>query len=108
MLNLTDSAVARIREVLNENEVPNPKLRIFVEGGGCSGFQYGFMIENETTDDDFNLKIDDIELLIDPVSAQYIDGISIDFKDDINGARFVMKNPNAQTTCGCGSSFSPY
>lgn len=108
MLNLTDSAVARIREVLSDNDVPNPKLRIFVEGGGCSGFQYGFMIENETTDDDFNFKIEDIELLVDPVSAQYIDGINIDFKDDLNGARFVMNNPNAQTTCGCGSSFSPY
>lgn len=108
MLNLTDSAVARIREVLSENEVPNLKLRIFVEGGGCSGFQYGFMIEEQVTDDDFNVDIQDITLLIDPVSAQYIDGITIDFKDDIEGARFVMKNPNAVTTCGCGSSFSPH
>lgn len=108
MLNLTDSAVARIREVLSENEVPNPKLRIFVEGGGCSGFQYGFMIEENDTEDDFVVDIQDISVLIDPVSMQYVDGITIDFKDDLNGARFVMNNPNAVTTCGCGSSFSPY
>jgi iron-sulfur cluster insertion protein len=108
MLNLTDSAVARIREVLNENEVFHPKLRIFVEGGGCSGFQYGFMIEENDTEGDFEFDFDDIKLCIDPVSAQYIEGITIDFKDDINGARFVMNNPNAVTTCGCGSSFSPY
>jgi iron-sulfur cluster insertion protein len=108
MLNLTDSAVARIREVLSGNQVPNPKLRIFVEGGGCSGFQYGFMIEEDNTDDDFVISVQDISVLVDPVSAQYVDGITIDFKDDLNGARFVMNNPNAVTTCGCGSSFSPY
>lgn len=108
MLTLTDSAVARIREVLSENEIPHPKLRIFVEGGGCSGFQYGFMIEEDSTEDDFNIDVQDISILVDPVSAQYVDGITIDFKDDLSGARFVMNNPQAVTTCGCGSSFSPY
>lgn len=107
MLNLTDSAVARIREVLSENEVPNLKLRIFVEGGGCSGFQYGFMIEENNSEDDFVIDIQDVKLLVDPVSAAYVEGITIDFKDDIAGSRFVMINPNA-TSCGCGSSFNPH
>ena len=108
MINLSETAIARIREVLSKESSPNPKLRIYVEGGGCSGFQYGFMIENENSGDDFDYKIEDIELLVDPVSAQYIDGISIDFKDDLGGARFVMSNPNAKASCGCGSSFVPY
>lgn len=107
MLNLTPSAIERIKEVL-EQESPNSKLRVFVEGGGCSGFQYGFMVEEADTEGDFEFDFENVKLLIDPVSAQYIEGITIDFKDDIEGARFVMKNPNAVTTCGCGSSFSPY
>lgn len=107
MLTLTDSAVARIREVLSKNEVPNPKLRIFIEGGGCSGFQYGFMVEENNSDDDFIIDVQDVQLLVDPVSAAYVEGITIDFKDDIAGSRFVMNNPNA-TSCGCGSSFNPY
>jgi iron-sulfur cluster insertion protein len=108
MLNLTTSAVSKLKEILKTEEYNNPKLRIFVEGGGCSGFQYGFMIEEENTGEDFNISVDDVEVLIDPISAQYIDGITIDFKDDLEGARFIMSNPNAKTTCGCGSSFSPY
>ena len=108
MLNLTESASSKIKEILKSETSVKPKLRIFVEGGGCSGFQYGFVIEEEDTGDDFNININDIEVLIDPVSAQYIDGITVDFKDDLEGARFVMSNPNAKTTCGCGSSFSPY
>ena len=108
MLNLTDSAITKIKEILSGETCSKPKLRIFVEGGGCSGFQYGFMIEEEDSGEDFNININDIEVLIDPVSAQYIDGIIVDFKDDLEGARFTMNNPNAKTTCGCGSSFSPY
>lgn len=109
MLNLTESAVERIKEVLSEQDLSDAKLRVFVEGGGCSGFQYGFIIEDNPTDgSDFEFDYNDVKLLVDPVSAQYIDGITIDFKDDIEGARFVMSNPNAKTTCGCGSSFSPY
>ena len=108
MLNLTESATTKIKEILSAETGDNPKLRIFVEGGGCSGFQYGFMIEQEDTGEDFNININDVEVLIDPVSAQYIDGITVDFRDDLEGARFVMSNPNAKTTCGCGSSFSPY
>ena len=108
MLNLTESATTKIKEILSAETGDNPKLRIFVEGGGCSGFQYGFMIEQEDSGEDFNININDVEVLIDPVSAQYIDGITVDFRDDLEGARFVMSNPNAKTTCGCGSSFSPY
>jgi len=108
MLNLTDAAIIKIREILKNESSNNPKLRIFVEGGGCSGFQYGFSIEEVDTGEDFNINIDDIEVLIDPISAQYVDGITVDFKDDLEGARFTMSNPNAKTTCGCGSSFSPY
>ena len=109
MLNLTESAVIRIKEVLSQQDLSDAKLRIFVEGGGCSGFQYGFIIEDNPTDGtDFEFDYNSVKLLVDPVSAQYIDGITIDFKDDLEGARFVMSNPNAKTTCGCGSSFSPY
>jgi iron-sulfur cluster insertion protein len=109
MLNLTESAVVRIKEVLSQQDLSGAKLRIFVEGGGCSGFQYGFIIEDNPTDgSDFEFDYNNVKLLVDPISAQYIDGITIDFKDDIEGARFVMSNPNAKTTCGCGSSFSPY
>lgn len=109
MLNLTESAVLRIKEVLSQQDLSDAKLRIFVEGGGCSGFQYGFIIEDNPTDgSDFEFDYNNVKLLVDPVSAQYIDGITIDFKDDLEGARFVMSNPNAKTTCGCGSSFSPY
>ena len=109
MLNLTKSAVEKIKEVLAEQESPDAKLRIYVEGGGCSGFSYGFIVEDNSTDDsDFEFDFDTIKLLVDPVSAQYIEGITIDFKDDLEGSRFVMNNPNAKTTCGCGSSFSPY
>jgi iron-sulfur cluster insertion protein len=108
MLNLTESATTKIKEILGAETGDKPKLRIFVEGGGCSGFQYGFMIEQEDTGEDFNININDVEVLIDPVSAQYIDGITVDFRDDLEGARFVMSNPNAKTTCGCGSSFNPY
>jgi iron-sulfur cluster insertion protein len=108
MLNITESAILKIKEILKSETGENPKLRIFVEGGGCSGFQYGFIVEEQDSGDDFNININDVEVLIDPVSAQYIDGITIDFKDDLEGARFTMNNPNAKTTCGCGSSFSPY
>jgi iron-sulfur cluster insertion protein len=108
MLNLTEPAISKIKEILQSETSKKQKLRIFVEGGGCSGFQYGFIIEEEDTGEDFNININDIEVLIDPISAQYIDGITVDFKDDLEGARFVMSNPNAKTTCGCGSSFSPY
>ena len=108
MIEVTETAVNKIIQLLDEENNPKLKLRTFVQGGGCSGFQYGFIIEEQDTGEDFNINIEDIEVLIDPVSAQYIDGITVDFKDDLEGARFVMSNPNAKTTCGCGSSFSPY
>lgn len=109
MLNLTENAIHRIKVVLSEQDLADAKLRIFVEGGGCSGLSYGFIIEDNPTDgSDFEFDYDTVKVLVDPISAEYIEGITIDFKDDIEGARFVMQNPKAKTTCGCGSSFSPY
>ena len=83
------------------------KLRVFVSGGGCSGFQYGFTFDEEQNDDDFEIALNDKwKMVVDAMSMQYLQGAEIDYKDDINGSQFVIKNPNAQTTCGCGSSFS--
>jgi len=109
MLNLTENALQRIKSTLSEHTTPDAKLRVYVEGGGCNGLNYGFMIEDQPLDgSDFEFDYDNVKLLVDPVSAEYIEGITIDFKDDIDGARFVLSNPKAKTTCGCGSSFSPY
>ena len=96
LLVFTDSAAAKVSELIREEGNPNLKLRVFVSGGGCSGFQYGFTFdENEG-----------VRLLVDPMSFQYLTGAEIDYREDLEGAQFVIRNPNAQTTCGCGSSFS--
>ena len=108
MITITDTARDRIRDILSEENNPNLRLRIFVQGGGCSGMQYGFTLDEESGDDDFNLELNGIELLVDSMSSQYLQGAEIDFRDDAMGASFSIKNPNAQTTCGCGSSFSPF
>ncbi len=102
----TDSAAHKVEELIKEEENPNLKLRVFVSGGGCSGFQYGFTFDEEILDGDTSVVNSDVTLLIDPMSYQYLIGAEIDYKDDISGAQFVIRNPNAQTTCGCGSSFS--
>jgi len=107
MLTITDSAVVRIKDILAEENNPNLKLRIFVQGGGCSGMQYGFTLDEEIGEDDWDLAFDGVQILVDSMSGQYLQGAEIDFKDDVMGASFSIKNPNAQTTCGCGSSFSP-
>lgn len=108
MITLTETAIAKVKEILSEEPKPM-KLRTFVQGGGCSGFSYGFSLEDDpTSEDDFSLKFDDVEVVIDAMSAQYLEGAEIDYKDGLEGSQFVIKNPNAQTTCGCGSSFSPY
>ena len=106
-INFTDSAAKKVAELIAEEGNPNLKLRVFVQGGGCSGFQYGFTFDEKVNEDDTSMMKDVVELLIDPMSYQYLVGAEIDYKEDINGAQFVIKNPNVTSTCGCGSSFAP-
>ena len=102
----TDSAAAKVADLVAEEGNPDLKLRVFVQGGGCSGFQYGFTFDEEVNEDDTRMQKNGVTLLIDAMSLQYLAGAEIDYKDDLQGAQFVIKNPNATTTCGCGSSFS--
>jgi iron-sulfur cluster insertion protein len=102
----TDSAVAKVADLIAEEGNPDLKLRVFVQGGGCSGFQYGFTFDEAVNEDDTLVTKDNVTLVIDSMSFQYLVGAEIDYKEDINGSQFVIKNPNATTTCGCGSSFS--
>jgi iron-sulfur cluster insertion protein len=99
-------AVDKLREILAEENNPNIKLRVFVQGGGCSGFSYGFTLDEMQNEDDFDFAYEDVKVLVDSMSMQYLQGSSIDYKEDLMGASFVINNPQAQTTCGCGSSFS--
>ncbi|CDM25960.1 iron-sulfur cluster insertion protein ErpA [Castellaniella defragrans] len=103
----TDAAAAKVRELLIEENNPGLKLRVFVQGGGCSGFQYGFTFDEDVAEDDTTIERDGVQLLVDPMSFQYLVGAEIDYKDDLEGSQFVIRNPNANTTCGCGSSFAP-
>ncbi|MFQ6024294.1 MAG: iron-sulfur cluster insertion protein ErpA [Acidiferrobacterales bacterium] len=105
-LNVTDSAAKKVKELLEQEDNPELKLRIFIQGGGCSGFQYGFTFDENTNEDDTRVEKDGVTVLIDPMSFQYLMGAEIDYQEGIQGAQFVLKNPNASTTCGCGSSFS--
>ena len=105
-ITITESAVAKIADLLAEENNPNLKLRTFVQGGGCSGFSYGFTFDEETNEDDFEISKTGITILIDAMSMQYLAGAEIDYKEDMMGSSFVIQNPNAQSTCGCGSSFS--
>ena len=102
----TDSAAGKVKELIEEEGNTSLKLRVFVQGGGCSGFQYGFTFDEVTNEDDTVMEKNGVQLLIDAMSYQYLVGAEIDYKDDLEGAQFVIKNPNATTTCGCGSSFS--
>ncbi len=102
----TDSAAAKVADLIAEEGNPELKLRVFVQGGGCSGFQYGFTFDEAVNEDDTTMQKGGVTLLIDAMSYQYLVGAEIDYKEDINGSQFVIKNPNATTTCGCGSSFS--
>ena len=106
VLVFTDAAAGKVGELIREEANPNLKLRVFVSGGGCSGFQYGFTFDEKIEDGDFCVENRGVQLLVDPMSAQYLMGAEIDYKDDLQGAQFVIRNPNAKTTCGCGSSFS--
>jgi len=107
MIQITESAQSKIKEVL-EDESPETALRMYVTGGGCSGFQYGFSMEEGQNDDDFEIPAGSTNVLVDSLSMQYLENAVVDFKDDLQGSRFSISNPAAETTCGCGSSFSPY
>jgi iron-sulfur cluster insertion protein len=102
MLTITEAAQAKIADILAEENNPNLRVRAFVQGGGCSGFQYGFTLDEEHNEDDFEVS----GVLIDSMSMQYMTGATIDYKEDLQGSSFSISNPNATTTCGCGSSFS--
>ena len=105
-ISFTDAAAGKVAELVAEEGNPDLKLRVFVQGGGCSGFQYGFTFDELVNEDDTKMEKNGVTLLIDAMSLQYLVGAEIDYKDDLEGAQFVIRNPNAQTTCGCGSSFS--
>ena len=103
---ITTAALARVRALIAEEGNPALKLRVYVDGGGCSGFQYGFRLDAARAPDDLVLDRDGVELLVDPLSMQYLDGAEVDFVEALSGAQFVIHNPNARSTCGCGSSFT--
>lgn len=106
MIEITESAQTKIQELLADENNPNIKLRTFVQGGGCSGFQYGFTFEEDQNEDDFEFPVGTFKVLVDAMSMQYMSGAVIDYKEDLMGSSFSISNPNAQTSCGCGSSFS--
>lgn len=105
MITISESAKAKIKDLLYEEGNPNLALRTFVQGGGCSGFSYGFTFDEEINEDDFEVPLDQFKVLVDAMSMQYLSGSEIDYKEDLQGSSFSIKNPNATTTCGCGSSF---
>jgi iron-sulfur cluster insertion protein len=106
MINITTSAMYKIKDIISEENNPKIKLRTFVQGGGCSGMSYGFTLDEEQNEDDFVIDNTDGLILVDSISMQYLNGSTIDYKEDIMGSNFVVNNPNAETSCGCGSSFS--
>lgn len=105
-LDFTEAAAMKVKGLIEEEGNPNLKLRVFITGGGCSGFQYGFTFDEDINDGDTTVEQCGVTLLVDPMSYQYLVGAEIDYKEDLEGAQFVIRNPNATTTCGCGSSFS--
>ena len=102
----TDAAATKVKQLIDEEGNPELKLRVFVTGGGCSGFQYGFTFDEAIAEDDTSLQKGGVMLLVDPMSLQYLMGAEIDYQESVEGAQFVIKNPSAKSTCGCGSSFS--
>ena len=102
----TDSAAAKVADLIAEEGNPDLKLRVFVQGGGCSGFQYGFTFDDKINEDDFEIEASDIKVLIDSISSGYIQGAVLDYKEEPFSSQFVISNPNAKSTCGCGSSFN--
>ena len=107
MITLTENAISKLKDLFAEENNPSLKLRTFVQGGGCSGMQYGFTFDEDQNEDDFDFDFDGVPVVVDSMSAQYLQGATIDYKEDLMGASFSIDNPNAETTCGCGSSFSP-
>jgi iron-sulfur cluster insertion protein len=107
LVKMAPGAIAKIKELIAEENNPNLKLRMFVSGGGCSGMQYGFTFEESSNEDDFDLEFDGIHVLVDSMSSQYLHGAEVDYTESLQGSSFSIKNPQAQTTCGCGSSFNP-
>lgn len=105
-MQLDNSAINQLKEILAEENNPNLKLRVFVQGGGCSGFQYGFTLDESNSEDDFELEFDTVKVLVDSMSWQYLQGSNIKYKEDLMGASFIIDNPQAVSTCGCGASFS--
>lgn len=105
-LRFTPAAAAKVRELVAEEGNPALKLRVYIQGGGCSGFQYGFEFDEERGEDDVAVERDGVTLLVDPLSLQYLMGAEVDYRESLAGSQFVIRNPNAKTTCGCGSSFS--
>ena len=108
MIELNESAVSKLKQLFEEEGNPNLKLRVFVQGGGCSGMQYGFTFDEEQNEDDFDVSVDGVTMLVDSMSAQYLQNAKIKYTEDAMGSSFAIENPQAQTTCGCGSSFTPY
>jgi len=102
----SDAAAHKVRELITEENNPNLKLRVYISGGGCSGFQYGFTFDETSAEDDLAVVKDGVTLVVDPLSLQYLMGAEVDYRESLQGAQFVIRNPNAKTTCGCGSSFS--
>jgi iron-sulfur cluster insertion protein len=105
VITISESAKTKIKDLLYEENNPKLSLRTFVQGGGCSGFSYGFTFDEEINEDDFTIPLDEFKVLIDAMSMQYLSGAEIDYKEELIGSSFSITNPNAQTTCGCGSSF---
>ncbi len=102
----TDAAANKVSELIQDEDNPNLKLRVFISGGGCSGFQYGFTFDENIEDGDSQVENQGVTLIVDPMSVQYLMGAEIDYTEDLSGAQFVIRNPNASTTCGCGQSFT--
>ena len=109
MITVSESAIEKLKEIIKEEDDPNIKVRMFVSGGGCSGMQYGFTLEDQpANEDDFDLEVaPGVHMLVDAMSGQYVQGAEVDWQESAQGSQFAIKNPNASTTCGCGSSFSP-
>jgi iron-sulfur cluster insertion protein len=105
MITISESAKVKIKDLLFEENNPKLSLRTFVQGGGCSGFSYGFTFDEEINEDDFEVPLDEFKVLVDSMSMQYLQGAEIDYKEDLQGSSFSITNPNATSTCGCGSSF---
>ncbi len=106
VLNFTDAAAKKVGQLIEQEGNSELKLRVYIQGGGCSGFQYGFTFDEEVQEGDTSVVNGGVTLLVDPMSVQYLTGAEIDYKEDLSGAQFIIRNPNATTTCGCGSSFS--